>query len=179
MPFKDVNERRAYGRAWMQRNAEKARDAMRRWRAAHRETDRARKRARYLANTEQEKARVAAAIKRNPDGRRVIRQARRARVAAAEGRFTLAEWRELVALHHDRCAYCGECGPLTADHRVPLCRGGRNSIENILPACRRCNARKGTTTEREFRVRLLNESLRSTEFTVVDWWAAREIQSVS
>jgi 5-methylcytosine-specific restriction endonuclease McrA len=179
MPHRDVDQRRAYARAWMRRNAEKAREAMRRWRAAHRETDRARKRAHYAANPAQEKARVAAAIKHNPEGRRVIRQARRARVVAAPGTFTLAEWRDLLARHGGRCAYCGATGSLTADHRVPLCYGGANAIENILPACRRCNARKGTSAEREFRVRLLNERLRSTEFEVVDWWAAGPIQSVT
>jgi 5-methylcytosine-specific restriction endonuclease McrA len=37
------------------------------------------------------------------------------------------------------------------DHRIPLTRGGSNLIDNILPACRRCNRRKGTMTEEEFR----------------------------
>ncbi|HEY8807173.1 MAG TPA: HNH endonuclease, partial [Candidatus Limnocylindria bacterium] len=40
---------------------------------------------------------------------------------------------------------------IEADHRAPLSRGGRNTIENILPACRSCNRRKRTKTEDEFR----------------------------
>jgi 5-methylcytosine-specific restriction endonuclease McrA len=43
---------------------------------------------------------------------------------------------------------------------VPLARGGTNFIDNILPACRGCNARKHTMTEEEFRARLaLEDSL--------------------
>jgi 5-methylcytosine-specific restriction endonuclease McrA len=40
---------------------------------------------------------------------------------------------------------------------VPLARGGTNWIENILPACRVCNARKHLLTEDEFRARLAAE----------------------
>ena len=47
--------------------------------------------------------------------------------------------------------------PLEQDHRVPLDRGGMNWIENILPACRVCNARKHLMTEDEFRARLATE----------------------
>jgi 5-methylcytosine-specific restriction endonuclease McrA len=36
-------------------------------------------------------------------------------------------------------------------------RGGTNFIDNILPACRGCNARKHTMTEEEFRARLAVE----------------------
>jgi hypothetical protein len=38
-----------------------------------------------------------------------------------------------------------------------LARGGTNYIENILPACRRCNTRKRLLTEEEFRARLAAE----------------------
>lgn len=34
---------------------------------------------------------------------------------------------------------------------MPLCRGGSNATENILPACPPCNTRKHTLTEDEFR----------------------------
>jgi 5-methylcytosine-specific restriction endonuclease McrA len=50
-----------------------------------------------------------------------------------------------------------ETGALEPDHRVPLARGGANSIENILPACPRCNQRKALLTEGEFRARLEQE----------------------
>jgi 5-methylcytosine-specific restriction endonuclease McrA len=48
-------------------------------------------------------------------------------------------------------------GPLQVDHRTPLARGGANMIDNILPACSRCNLKKRLMTEAEFRARLASE----------------------
>lgn len=52
------------------------------------------------------------------------------------------------SLWHYHCAYCllpQELLPakLTIDHVVPLCRGGQHTIDNIVPACSRCNSSKG------------------------------------
>jgi len=179
MPFKDLNERRAYGRAWMRRNAQKAREAMRRWRAAHRQQHRAARNEWDRQNRAKADARKARYAERHPETRVAARERRRARQLDAAGTFTAAEFRALVAQHAGRCAYCGEETRLGPDHRTPLARGGTNEIANILPACGGCNRRKHTLTEREFRVRLLNENLPSTEFEVVDWWAAGPIQSVT
>ncbi|MGH2377999.1 MAG: HNH endonuclease signature motif containing protein [Candidatus Limnocylindria bacterium] len=142
----------------MRRNAAKAREAMRRWRAAHPEVKRERARLYYLLHQETTRTRVVVWQAANPERVRAIRHRRRAREASAEGSFTWAEWVELVERHGQRCAYCGSDGPLHADHRVPLCRGGPNAIENILPGCRSCNLRKFTSTEAEFRERLKRES---------------------
>ena len=71
--------------------------------------------------------------------------------------FSAAEWMALVAEHAGRCAYCGASGLLHADHRIPVSRGGTNTIENIVPACARCNLRKHVMTEAEFRARLAAE----------------------
>lgn len=179
MPHKDINERRAYGREWMKRNAEKAREAMRRWRAVHPEQHRAARNEWDRRNRERADARKARYQARHPEIRIAARERRRGRQLNAAGSFTASEFRALVVEQGGRCAYCGEERPLGPDHRTPLARGGSNDIKNILPACPGCNRRKHTLTEREFRVRLLNERLRSTEFAVVDWWAAGEIQSVS
>ncbi len=43
------------------------------------------------------------------------------------------------------CHYCGRrvgARALTADHVVPLIRGGRSVRGNMVPACKECNARK-------------------------------------
>ncbi len=178
MPFKDPEQRRQYGRDWMRRNPERARAAMQRWRERHPESHRAEVRA-YYRRTDAKKIQLAAYQLAHPEVRRVALNRRRARERDAGGAFTAKEWLALVSQHAGRCAYCGATGPLHADHRTPLSRGGRNDIANILPACPRCNLRKSTSTEREFLVRLANERLRSAEFEVVDWWPASEIQSVS
>lgn len=62
------------------------------------------------------------------------------------------DWQRLIDRHQGRCAYCG-CLPelLTMDHVVPLSRGGRHSIGNVLPACWPCNHRKNAKLLVEWR----------------------------
>ena len=51
--------------------------------------------------------------------------------------------------HATHCAICGKPptpnDPLVADHRIPLAHGGTNTIDNLQPAHRSCNGRKGHT----------------------------------
>jgi 5-methylcytosine-specific restriction endonuclease McrA len=42
------------------------------------------------------------------------------------------------------CAYCGEVAD-TADHVIPRSRGGGDGLDNLVAACRACNASKGAT----------------------------------
>lgn len=43
-----------------------------------------------------------------------------------------------------RCVYCGDkCDRLEVEHIEPVSRGGSFEIDNIVPACRWCNASKG------------------------------------
>lgn len=68
----------------------------------------------------------------------------KARKKAAEGSFTDEQWLALCAEYGQRCAYCGEEKLLETDHVVPITKGGTNWISNIVPACKNCNASKGT-----------------------------------
>lgn len=42
------------------------------------------------------------------------------------------------------CVYCGAQSDLTVDHLVSRAAGGSNLPENLVAACRSCNARMGT-----------------------------------
>jgi 5-methylcytosine-specific restriction endonuclease McrA len=56
------------------------------------------------------------------------------------------------------CLYCGTALPphlLTRDHVVPLSRGGRDTWENTVAACRPCNHRKDDRLLDELRMTLL------------------------
>lgn len=56
-----------------------------------------------------------------------------------------------------RCKYCGDrltAKDATADHVVPRKRGGANSRENIVAACRPCNKAKGHLSENQYKKRL-------------------------
>ncbi len=53
-----------------------------------------------------------------------------------------AQWVALKAAWTG-CAYCGATDrPLQRDCVLALSRGGRYTLENIVPACRSCNASK-------------------------------------
>lgn len=43
----------------------------------------------------------------------------------------------------------------TIDHATPRSRGGSDTIENLVPACNRCNGDKSDMTVEEYRVRLI------------------------
>jgi 5-methylcytosine-specific restriction endonuclease McrA len=67
---------------------------------------------------------------------------RKRRMDAAENDLTALEWSEIRAAWGG-CAYCGATGSaLQKDCVLPLSRGGRYTVENIVPACRSCNASK-------------------------------------
>jgi 5-methylcytosine-specific restriction endonuclease McrA len=80
----------------------------------------------------------------------VVSQSRRARasrrragrMARADNDLTLEQW---VAIRDawGCCAYCSTVTPaLQKDCVLPLSRGGRYTLDNVVPACGSCNASK-------------------------------------
>ncbi len=65
--------------------------------------------------------------------------------------FSKNDWQRLVDRYRGCCAYCGKETQLTMDHVVPLSRGGRHSVGNIIPACFRCNSSKNARFITEWR----------------------------
>lgn len=67
---------------------------------------------------------------------------RRKRMARAHNDLSDADWTALREAWGG-CAYCGATGvPLQKDCVLALSRGGRYTLDNIVPACRSCNASK-------------------------------------
>ncbi|MFC0314299.1 HNH endonuclease [Gordonia phosphorivorans] len=72
----------------------------------------------------------------------VYARRRRRRMSAADHDLTDAQWTALVG-EWGGCAYCEE--PDEAPQRdciLPISRGGRYTLGNVVPACRSCNASK-------------------------------------
>lgn len=57
--------------------------------------------------------------------------------------LTAQEWLDIQKKYKHRCVYCGEKKELTHEHIIPLSRGGAFTKENIVPACKGCNSRRG------------------------------------
>lgn len=65
------------------------------------------------------------------------------------------QWREIstaVFMRDDfTCHYCGqEGGILEADHIVPFVKGGSDTMDNLVTACRSCNRKKHSKSYKEF-----------------------------
>lgn len=70
---------------------------------------------------------------------------RRAFKMGQDNSFTAQEWAELKQRYNYTCLRCGRREPeikLTADHVVPISKGGWGTIDNIQPLCRACNTAK-------------------------------------
>ncbi len=52
------------------------------------------------------------------------------------------------------CQYCGSDKDLTLDHLIPRSKGGKSSWNNLVTACKRCNARKGDNKPEESGLKL-------------------------
>jgi 5-methylcytosine-specific restriction endonuclease McrA len=75
---------------------------------------------------------------------------RRASLKNAEKRFISSN--ELKKLLRQPCFYCNSSERITIDHIVPLSRGGRHSIGNLISACHKCNSVKSARFIMEFRL---------------------------
>jgi len=63
-------------------------------------------------------------------------------MARVDHDLTDAQWAALTGAWGG-CAYCGATGtPLQRDCVLALSRGGRYTLDNIVPACGSCNASK-------------------------------------
>jgi len=64
--------------------------------------------------------------------------------------------RNILKRDGQRCQYCGtKKPPFTIDHVIPKNRGGKDTWENLVCACVKCNNKKGNRTPEEAGVSLL------------------------
>jgi len=52
------------------------------------------------------------------------------------------------------CVYCGSNKNLTLDHVIPKSKGGKNSWENLVTSCFKCNLKKGNKTPDEAKMKM-------------------------
>jgi 5-methylcytosine-specific restriction endonuclease McrA len=133
-----------YNRAYYKANRDKKAERKRAYRAANRDKVAKYNRAYREANRDKEAKYHRAWREANPEKERRVKARRRARKAGAKGSHTAKQWEKLVKHYGGRCLCCGRNDvPMTADHIVPLCQGGSDSITNIQPLCLSCNSSKG------------------------------------
>lgn len=62
--------------------------------------------------------------------------------------------REVLRRDRHSCQYCGCTKNLTLDHVIPRSKGGKHSWDNVVIACERCNAKKGSSTPEQVGMQL-------------------------
>lgn len=78
----------------------------------------------------------------SPKARARYAKRRAKRVGARDNDLTDAQWDALVSAW-GCCAYCRASEvDLQKDTVQPISRGGRYTLDNVVPACRSCNASK-------------------------------------
>ena len=95
----------------------------------------------YQKNPEKKKASVKEYQKANPDARRKGHLRRRAK-KAENGVFRVTT-KEITKLKATACYLCKDKPSTHIDHVLPIHRGGRHSVGNLLGACAPCNLSKG------------------------------------
>lgn len=66
--------------------------------------------------------------------------------------FKPEDWTDILNRHGNRCAYCNtKKQKMTMDHVLPLSRGGRHCVSNVVPACGQCNKVKADMTVMEWK----------------------------
>lgn len=64
-----------------------------------------------------------------------------------------------------KCQYCGKRSELTIDHVIPKSRGGKDTWENLITACDKCNVKKGSRTPKEAGMSLSHKPYRPIPIT--------------
>lgn len=161
-----------YQREWQEANSEKLHEYHREWRKANPEyyrnlyardpekyKARVRKRRkdnpehvieynrkRYARDPERFNAMARKWERENPEKRKAAKSKRRTLKTNAGGSFTGIEFIQLCEAYKNECLACGKKKKLTADHIIPVSKGGNSFISNIQPLCKSCNSTKGTKT---------------------------------
>jgi 5-methylcytosine-specific restriction endonuclease McrA len=151
--YKNRERRLAVTSAWGKANRERVKETKAVWRENNREKMREYHRQYRLKNPDKAKAALAKWSKNNPDQTRASAAKRRVQ-KAANGVFEIS-LKEISKLYRSNCVYCGQSGKMTMDHVIPVSRGGRHSIGNLVPACQSCNFSKHNHTIMEWRLKKL------------------------
>ena len=143
---------RAERRRYRQLYPERVKLSCRRWYLAHREQVSIRGKTYRVMNRDKIAAKDRAyriALKNNDPERyaQIVNRycaIRRTRKASSGNPISLEWWTALLDLFETKvCLYCSkENQVLTMDHFVPLLRGGKTEMGNLLPCCKSCNSKK-------------------------------------
>lgn len=77
-----------------------------------------------------------------PNDALIMHHKSRAKALGMQATLTVDQWLYTVKYFEHKCAYCPKPYEVL-EHYLPLSKGGGTTANNCIPACRRCNSRKG------------------------------------
>ncbi len=86
---------------------------------------------------------------KNRSTRSALNQARREAVKKAKT-FVIVD-KDINRVYSGNCIRCGSSENITADHIIPLSRGGSHGIGNLMSLCKSCNSSKHNKLYSEWR----------------------------
>lgn len=122
-----------------------------RWRDADRESVNAARRKYTKNNPDKISQWNKTNYKKNRATRSANNQKRRDAVKAAT-KYIIVD-KDINRIYSGSCVGCGSTDNITADHIVPLSRGGVHGIGNLMPLCKPCNSSKHNKLLSEWRYR--------------------------
>ncbi len=82
--------------------------------------------------------------------------------------------KNIIKRDNHTCQYCGKNHqPMTIDHIVPRSLGGKDTWENLVTACFRCNGKKGDRTPDQAGMRLVRKPARPTHLFYLQYIAGK------
>ena len=147
---KNPDKKALSDKAYREANKEKVKETYKAWQLQNKAKIRATGTKWAINNPEKAREIKRAWEQRNPDARRAKLQRYRAKSAQNETCLILPK--EIARIYKSSCFFCGTNQRIEADHIIAIDRGGRNSVGNLMPLCRSCNASKREKTIMEFRL---------------------------
>lgn len=138
------------GTQYREKNKDREHARGKAWRAKYPEKEYQRHLKYYVNNYEKVQAKTLAWQRANPEKLSNYYHSRRAK-KLNNGVFFISS-KEMNKLYKKPCVYCGKTDDITVDHVIPITRGGRHSIGNLVPACGSCNYSKNAKTITEWKM---------------------------
>ena len=133
---------------WRLDHPEYDRQYNKQWRFDHKETENEKSRQWRIDNKEHAKE-SDKQYNQTPEGKTSKQRSNTKRIAKEKeivNTLTSEEWIDILKKYKFKCAYCGRefnlFDKLERDHVIPISKNGNNTKENVVPACRSCNAKK-------------------------------------
>lgn len=144
-------ENREYFKKWRDENGKSTKEYNEKWRKENKDKTKEYAKRWREESPQKYKEYIKRWQKENPEKLKSARNRYRTSKTLAGGSFTAEEWIALCNKYDNKCLCCGEKKKLTADHVIPVSKGGTSNIDNIQPLCKSCNSSK-STKEVDYRI---------------------------